>query len=124
MLAHLGFERESTIEGERGEVVHYLTGPGGGLGLREATVPGDAERYAIGLHHLAFDAPSRERVDAVARWLREQGATIDGGPGERDYTPGYYALFFLDPDGLKLEVVHQPDRPRATGYPRRLRGVR
>ena len=50
-------------------------------------------------------------VDAVAAWLREEGAEIEGGPGERDYTPGYYAVFFLDPDGLKLEVVHQPPRP-------------
>jgi hypothetical protein len=35
---------------------------------------------------------------------------IRGEPGERDYSPGYYAVFFLDPDGLKLEVVHQPPR--------------
>jgi glyoxylase I family protein len=99
---------EGTIEGERGEVVHYL---GGCVGLREARSPGEADRYALGLHHLAFDAPSRDVVDAVAAWLRDQGAPIDGGPGERDYSPGYYAVFFLDPDGLKLEVVHQPPRP-------------
>jgi hypothetical protein len=30
-------------------------------------------------------------------------------PGERDYSAGYYAVFFFDPDGLKLEVVHAPD---------------
>ena len=50
-------------------------------------------------------------VNTIAAWLREQGADIEGGPGERDYTPGYYAVFFFDPDGLKLEVVHQPSRP-------------
>jgi hypothetical protein len=43
----------------------------------------------------------------------EGSIEIEGGPGERDYTPGYYAVFFLHPDGLKLEVVHQPPRPEA-----------
>ena len=89
--------------------MHYLGVPGGSLGLREARSPGAVDRYAIGLHHLAFDAPSRAAVDAVGAWLSEEGARIDGGPGERGYSPGYYAVFFFDPDGLKLEVVHQPD---------------
>jgi len=89
-------------------VVHYLGGEGGSLGLREADGAGEVDRYALGLHHLAFDAPSREVVDAIAAWLAGEGAPIDGGPGERGYSAGYYAVFFFDPDGLKLEVVHQP----------------
>ncbi|MGH2980815.1 MAG: VOC family protein, partial [Solirubrobacterales bacterium] len=100
-------------EGERGETIHYIWGPdlAGSLGLRER--PLDAgqdpvDRYALGLHHLAFEAPSRKVVDEAARWLRDQGAEIEGGPGERHYTPGYYAVFFFDPDGIKLEVVHRP----------------
>jgi glyoxylase I family protein len=105
---------EGSIRGERGEVVVYLDLPGGAIGLREATSAADVDRYAVGLHHLALGAPSRAVVDAVAAWLREEGAEIDGGPGERAYSPGYYAVFFFDPDGLKLEVVHQPPRPGAT----------
>lgn len=34
--------------------------------------------------------------------------TIESGPREYDYTPGYYAVFFYDPDGIKLEIVHRP----------------
>lgn len=123
LLGPLGWVSVSEERGERGETIHYLWGPDwqGALGLRESpsASPGSHDRYALGLHHLGFDAPSREAVDAAARWLREQGAELDGGPGEREYTPGYYAVFFFDPDGLKLEVVHRP-RPFSLSFARGL----
>ncbi len=68
------------------------------------------DRYGVGIHHLAFVAESREQVDERATWLRERGVEIESGPEEYDYSPGYYAVFFYDPDGLKLEVVHKPPR--------------
>jgi glyoxylase I family protein len=40
--------------------------------------------------------------------LRERGTRIESGPAEYDYTPGYYAVFFYDPDGIKLELLHRP----------------
>jgi glyoxylase I family protein len=110
LAAQLGDVDEGSIRGERGEVVVYLNLPGGAIGVREAQTAAAVDRYAPGLHHVAFDAPSREVVDTVSAWARQVGAEIDGEPGERDYSPGYYAVFFLDPDGLKLEVVHQPPR--------------
>jgi glyoxylase I family protein len=69
------------------------------------------------MHHLAFTAPNRAGVDRAAQWLRDQGPVIEGGPGERHYTPGYYALFFYDPDGIKLELVHRP-RPFSVSFAR------
>jgi len=30
------------------------------------------------------------------------------------YVEGYYAAFFYDPDGIKLEVVHEPTRAATT----------
>lgn len=36
------------------------------------------------------------------------GGKIERGPQEYDYTPGYYALFIHDPDGIKLEILHRP----------------
>ena len=88
--------------GEQGETIYYLSVDGLGvaaLGLREERsdahdVPHD--RYAIGLHHLCFDVPSREVVDERAHWLRDQGARIESGPAEYAYAPGYYAVFFYD----------------------------
>jgi glyoxylase I family protein len=114
LLEPLGFNRASEIEGERRERVVYLGGTGGAsVSLREAQSGAHAtpyDRYAVGIHHLAFVADSREQIDERAAWLRERGAEIESEPAEYDYTPGYYAVFFYDPDGIKLELVHRPRR--------------
>ena len=109
LLAPLGYHRISEVEGERGETIWYLGGPGTSIGLREAQSESEAyDRYALGLHHLALEAYTRSLVDERAEWLRSQGAEIESGPQEYHYTPGYYAVFFYDPDGIKLEIVHVP----------------
>jgi len=109
LLGPLGYHRISEVEGERGESIWYLGGPGTGIGLRQAQSESPAyDRYAVGLHHLALEAYSRAVVDERAEWLREQGAEIESGPEEYHYSPGYYAVFFYDPDGIKLEIVHVP----------------
>ena len=109
LLAPLGYHRISEVEGERGETIWYLGGPGTGIGLRQAQSESPAyDRYSVGLHHLAFEAYSRGVVDERADWLRSQGAEIESGPEEYHYIPGYYAVFFYDPDGIKLEIVHVP----------------
>jgi glyoxylase I family protein len=112
LLEPLGYVRQSENTGERGERVVYLghAHENGSVSLRRAQSgarPLPYDRYAVGLHHLAFAADSRAAVDGAA-WLREQGVTIESGPREYDYTPGYYAVFFYDPDGIKLELVHAP----------------
>jgi glyoxylase I family protein len=112
LLEPLGFIRNSEIVGERGERVVYIGGSGGAsVSLRQAQSEAHAtpyDRYAVGIHHLCFGAPDRATVDERAAWLRERGAEIESGPAEHEYTPGYYAVFFLDPDGIKLEIVHRP----------------
>lgn len=109
LLRPLGFADRSEITGERGERVIYLDRPGhrGQIGLRERQSDGAPDRYAVGLHHLAFTAPSRDVVDERAAWLTAGGHEIESGPAEYDYSPGYYAVFFKDPDGIKLELVHR-----------------
>jgi catechol 2,3-dioxygenase-like lactoylglutathione lyase family enzyme len=108
LLGPLGWTRTSEITGERGERVVYRSVPGSwtALGLRQKHSDAHAvpfDRYAVGLHHICFDVASRAVVDERAEWLRGAGAQIESGPREYDYTLGYYAVFFLDPDGLKLE---------------------
>jgi glyoxylase I family protein len=109
LLGPLGFHTLSEVEGERGETIFYLGGPGTAVGLRQALSKSDPyDRYRVGLHHLAFEADSRGQVDERAAWIRAQGGVLESEPQEYAYIPGYYAVFFYDPDGLKLEIVHVP----------------
>ena len=55
--------------------------------------------------HLAFEANSRQAVEAFHTAALAAGATDNGGPGYRDYWPGYYAAFVHDPDGHNIEAV-------------------
>ena len=55
--------------------------------------------------HVAFEAKSRDEVEAFYQAALSAGATDNGGPGYRDYWPGYYAAFVLDPDGHNIEAV-------------------
>ena len=112
ILAPLGWHGHHEIEGERGETIHYLSGPGSTIGLRQA--PDEAaglpvDRYRVGLHHLALETRTREELDETAVRLRRLNATVTDGPREfPEYRAGYHALFFEDPDGLKLELVWTP----------------
>ena len=108
LLAPLGYHRITEVEGERGETIWYLGGPDVALGLREAQTGGEHDRYRVGIHHVAFEAWSRALVDERAAWLADNGAEIESPPQEYGYLPGYYAVFFYDPDGIKLEIVNVP----------------
>ncbi len=70
------------------------------------------DRYEPGPHHLAFHAESQPAVRRVYEAMLEIGASILDPPtdysGQTGYGDGYFAAFFADPDGLKLEVVHLP----------------
>src|SRR5438270_1330631 len=66
------------------------------------------DRNSPGLNHLAFNAQNREDVDRLHEVLKETGARILDRPAEYTYFPGYYAVYFTDPDGLKLEFVFWP----------------
>lgn len=83
------------------------------VGLQAARTSGAGhDRYAPGLHHLAFTAPTREAVDDLHRRLVELGVEIFDAPAEYPhYARGYYAVFFADPDGIKLEYVFTPEWP-------------
>ena len=63
--------------------------------------------------HLAFQAPDRATVDKVYAAALAAGGRDNGKPGERSYHPGYYAGFFLDPDGNNIEAVNHGPAERS-----------
>lgn len=108
VLGFLGYR-----QGQRGEtwIDWDMDAPhsASSIAIRLAKSDRRHDRYSCGLHHLAWVAESRDDVDRLHELLIGIGATILDPPAEyRQYREGYYALFFADPDGLKLEFVHTP----------------
>jgi catechol 2,3-dioxygenase-like lactoylglutathione lyase family enzyme len=72
-----------------------------------------AQGVPTGRTHLAFQAASREQVEAFHRAGLAAGGRENGKPGERPYHPGYYASFLLDPDGNNVEAVYHGPAERS-----------
>jgi len=113
VLGPVGLQPPVLFEGERGEWIHYLRFPAdgsGSLGLRPALDEQAFELYAPGLHHLALAVETRADVDAAHVAAVEAGATILHPPRLwPQYHPEYYAVFFTDPDGFRIEVASARD---------------
>ncbi len=106
LFGFLGFE----VSDEYDDAIGWTSGK-----TRFWIGPADAEgkkrKYRIGdvgFHHYAFELRSRKDVDALQAFLTELGATIVDPADE--YYDDYYAVFFLDPDGLKLEGMNYGER--------------
>jgi len=68
-----------------------------------------SQGHLTGRHHLAFQARDEAMVNAFHQAALAHGGTDNGAPGLRQYHPGYYAAFVLDPDGNNIEAVfHGP----------------
>jgi catechol 2,3-dioxygenase-like lactoylglutathione lyase family enzyme len=106
LFTFLGFEISDEYEDAIGWTngkTRFWIGP--------ADAKGQTRKYRIGdvgFHHYAFQLRSRKDVDVLQDFLKELGATIVDPAGE--YNDDYYAVFFLDPDGLKLEGMKYGER--------------
>jgi catechol 2,3-dioxygenase-like lactoylglutathione lyase family enzyme len=101
----LGYRKAgSTIAGE--PHVHYFNRQFG-FSLRPAR-PGtpDHDPYAPGVHHFCFRVVDEAAVDRAAAELRAAGASVTAPRYYPEYAPDYYATFFEDPDGMRLEVTN------------------
>ena len=65
----------------------------------------------IGFHHYAFELASRKDVDELGAFLANNHVTIVDPPDEY-YDDCYYAVYFTDPDGMKLEAMVYKPRPK------------
>ncbi len=98
LLPALGFTRDLTIEGWA-EFFNKGHGPTEFFGITESPSHQPNE------NRIAFWAESTAEVDQLATLLTEIGARNIEGPGYE--VPGYYAVFFEDPAGNRLELCHR-----------------
>jgi len=84
--------------------VHYINRHFS-IALRPARSSAPHDPYAAGLHHFCFRVEDAAAVDRVARALVASGVGASPPRLYPDYAPDYYATFFSDPDGLRLEVT-------------------
>lgn len=75
---------------------------GAGLGI---TYPFDKQPATVGNGTMvALGAANREQVDAVYNKAMALGGSDEGAPGQR--SPGFYAAYFRDLDGNKLNCCY------------------
>ena len=60
----------------------------------------------IGFHHYAFELDSRKSVDALGAFLEKNDLPVADPPDSYNGDEKYYAVFFHDPDGMRLEAMH------------------
>jgi len=84
----------------------------------------DHDPYAPGLHHLCFRVVDEEAVDRAAGELAEAGVEVTKPRYYPEYGPDYYATFFEDPDGIRLEVMNFRELRRKIMYDREARAAR
>lgn len=91
----------------------YYVGGRTALGVGRCDAKFEGERFvqgAVGLHHLCFRARSRDDIDKVYAFLREQQAKIVHAPEAGPWAPGYYSVLFEDPVGTRIEVNFVPGK--------------
>lgn len=121
LFKFLGFEVSDeypgTIGWTNGDTRFWIAG---------ADSAGKKHKYRIGdigFHHYAFQLRNRKDVDALQAFLEKEKVRIVDPADE--YYDDYYAVFFLDPDGLKLEGMkygektEQAKRKRAAAKKKR-----
>jgi glyoxylase I family protein len=103
LMKLLGFRKGTTpIAGE--PHVHYFNRVTQ-YTLRPARTRAGHDPYGPGLHHICLRLDSREQVDAATQAIRGLGVEISDPRIYPEYAPDYYAAFFTDPDGIRLELV-------------------
>jgi catechol 2,3-dioxygenase-like lactoylglutathione lyase family enzyme len=99
LLGFLGFE----LKYDYGDMVGWSNGRTL-FWIAAADAQGRKRKYRkgdIGFHHYAFELSSRKDVDELGAFLDKNEMTVTDPPGE--YYDSYYAVYFADPDGMKLE---------------------
>jgi len=74
--------------------------------IRPARTQTIHDPYAPGLHHFCFRVDSADDVISIAEKLREAGIEASEAKLYPEYAPDYWATYFTDPDGIRLEITN------------------
>ncbi len=115
VMGVLGFRRWEVPIGGDPHVVYYNRHFAYSLRPAREGTP-DHDPYAPGLHHFCFRVVDEAAVDRAAGELRTAGIDATEPRYYPEYAPDYYATFFEDPDGVRLEVMNFRERRRKLMY--------
>lgn len=77
-----------------------------GYVLRPSHTHAAHDSYSPGLHHFCLRVDSADDVAAVSTQLRSAGINASEAQLYPEYAPDYWATYFTDPDGIRLEVTN------------------
>lgn len=100
----LGFRKNTFILGGDSHIQYFNRHFG--YVLRPARSRSTHDSYAPGLHHLCLRVDSVADVAAVSARLRGLGIDASEAKLYPEYAADYWATFFTDPDGVRLEVTN------------------
>ena len=104
VMTILGFRKSRfQLDGE-GHVQYYNRHFGYVLRPARDTRPHNS--YAPGLHHLCLRVEDEQAVRDIARQFKAHGISVSEPRHYSEYAPDYFAVFFSDPDGLRLEITN------------------
>lgn len=106
----LGFRKSTTPIGGDPHVHYY--GAYFGYSLRPARAMKVHDPYSPGLHHFCFRVDSVEDLQQVYAALTSCGVVVSAPKNYPEYAPDYFAIFFEDPDGIRLEVTNYREQRR------------
>ncbi len=111
MFGWLGFSSFETL-GIEYVSAYYFAFPHSYIGIQPAKTeePLNFDQWATGINHVALHAKNRKEIDRFYKefLLKESVKIIDPPEEYSIYAPGYYAVFFFDPSGIKWELAHFP----------------
>jgi catechol 2,3-dioxygenase-like lactoylglutathione lyase family enzyme len=104
LLSVLGFRKNKFVL-ENEPHIQYFNRHFGFV-LRPARAQETHDSLAPGLHHFCLRVASASDVVAVATKLVSAGIQASEAKLYPEYAPDYWATYFADPDGIRLEVTN------------------
>lgn len=104
LLGALNFRKNKFALGGDPHIQYYNRHFGYVLRPSRTQVAHDA--YAPGLHHFCLRVDSAAGVAAASTQLRRAGIEASEAKLYPEYAPDYWATFFTDPDGIRLEITN------------------